>query len=536
MLPVQLISSAFLDALRPLHAAADAFGYAKLAATLTVILVAKSIVHAFYFSPLRSIPGSPLARITRKRAELIGVIGGRARSARDDFERYGDIYVYSPTAVSISNPSDARRVFASHSYRKADYYRILDMVGIENTLSTRSAELASMRRRQLGPYLTHGFLARMEPRIMQYGICAIKHKWDGLLSESSSGEIEVNYSSDFLFATFDTIGTLAFGREFGALNNDDSTAVEWIASTLTFLGMRSMLKLLPGFLFSILARPWERHHRQLIEYSAQSIINRRELLARLAEEKGALTSEDKPADMLQAFIDAEDPESKVTMDHKQIQSESLLMLIAGSESTANTLMWTVHLLTLYPEHYRRATEEARSRFGAGHLITFSEAKARLPFVEACIYESMRLAPVTGGQISRMVPEGGATIAGHFLPGGTQINVNMTGVNLSRQNWEEPYLFNPLRFIDNEDAKRNVFTFSTGVRMCPGRNLAWMEMLTILANVLKDYDLRLPDDIAHLGPGVLSKRGYPKLMDAKQFILSTPTNPKVDCRLTVSKHA
>ncbi|KAI8323445.1 cytochrome P450 [Martensiomyces pterosporus] len=525
----------WIDVLGPLHTAARSFGYGKLAATLALVWLAKAAVYAFFFSPLRNIPGSPLARITRKRAELYGVFGLRAKSAGDDFAKYGDIYVYNPSAVSISSPAEARRVLASHSFRKADYYRILDMVDIENTLSTRSAELSSMRRRQLGPYLTHGFLARMELKIMQHGICAIKHKWDRQISESSSGEIEINYNKDFLFATFDVIGALAFGREFSALNNDDPTVVEWIASTMVYLGMRAMLKLLPNLLFSLVARPWERHHRQLVAYSAQSITSRRELLAHLAEKKGsALTSEEKPGDMLQAFIDAEDPESKVKMDYGQIQSECILMLTAGSESTATTLVMTVHLLTLYPEHYRRATEEVRSKFPPDHLVTHKEARAELPFIEACIYESLRLAPVTGGQMSRMVPESGATIGGHFLPGGTQINVNVTGVNLSSQSWDEPYLFNPMRFIDNEDAKRNVITFSSGVRMCLGRNLAWIEMLTFMANILKDYDLRLPGDIAHFGPNVLDKRGYPRLMDTRQFILSTPTNPMTDCRVVVCK--
>ncbi|KAJ1954329.1 hypothetical protein GGI12_005812, partial [Dipsacomyces acuminosporus] len=48
---------------------------------------------------------------------------------------------------------------------------------------------------------------------------------------------------------------------------------------------------------------------------------------------------------------------------------------------------------LYPECYRRAVEEVRSAFSRDHLITFSEAKAQLPYIEACIHESLRLAGV-----------------------------------------------------------------------------------------------------------------------------------------------
>ncbi|KAI8318668.1 cytochrome P450, partial [Martensiomyces pterosporus] len=66
-------------------------------------------------------------------------------------------------------------------------------------------------------------------------------------------------------------------------------------------------------------------------------------------------------------------------------------------------------------------------------------------------------------------------------------VAIPAANMNKDAWDEPHIFNPERFIDNEENKRNMLTFSSGVRVCPGRNLAWVEMLTTLANLLNTYD-------------------------------------------------
>ncbi|KAI8320220.1 cytochrome P450 [Martensiomyces pterosporus] len=528
MVVSQLLDTNWLAELEWLHSLVQGFGYARAAATFTGIYAAYKVTYALFFSPLRHLPGPFLARLTNKRAEIIALFGWMGEYAREESEKYGDTYVYQPKAVSISNPIDARTVYASHAFPKTHFYDLMDILDTETTLSTRSPDLASMRRRQLGPYFHHGYLQRMEPTIIKHGFLAIKDKWDALISESAGGKTEVVYSREFLLTTFDVTSALAFGRELGSLKNNDVTIADWVASTLSYLWVRPMFARWPKPLSSLILSPLEKKHDALIAFSGESIARRREFL---------LTAEEKPADLLQAMIDAEDPESKLRMEPTEVHAESVEMLLAGSETSSNTLTWTLHFLMLYPQHYRRAVEEVRSAFDKDSIIRYSEGRSKLPFVEACLYESMRLWPVSGGQIVRGVPEGGITLRdGSFVPGGYEVNVNMQGVNLHKEFWNEPHLFDPTRFLDNEDAKHNVITFSWGVRICPGRHLAWMEMITILANLLKDYDFALPADYTHRGPNVLDKRGYPKLMDAQTFLVSTPKNPERDCRIVVSKRS
>jgi hypothetical protein len=79
----------------------------------------------------------------------------------------------------------------------------------------------------------------------------------------------------------------------------------------------------------------------------------------------------------------------------------------------------------------------------------------------------------------------------------------------------------------------LFTFSYGPRNCIGRNLAWVEMLTIVANVLKDYDIALSPD-CEWRPENVDEKGNPKLLPAKCFIASFPSNPERDCRMMISR--
>ncbi|KAJ1987714.1 hypothetical protein EDC05_005675 [Coemansia umbellata] len=498
---------------------------------LILLIIIYRIVYAYYISPLRHIPGSFISRITAKRGEIHTILGNMSYLGGADSEKYGDIFVILPNAISIGNPMDIRNFLGNPNVAKAHYYKILRFTGIDNTVSMCDTEQALIRHRQIGPYFKPTYLAKLETTIMKCGIGSIKQKWNQVLSDSADGKVEINFCNDILFASFNIIGTLVYGHQIEELSVNDTATAQWIDTTITYLGFRSMLQLLPKFPFSFMLKPWESRYSKLSRYIHESIAWRRKHVGKLAE-KGL--EHGKPADLLQAFIDAEDPESKIRMCHEQIHGECMLMMLAGSDTTAHTLTWAVHMLMLYPQHYRRAVAEVRSQFSLAHVITYSDCREHLPFVEACILESLRLVPVTGGLLPRVSPKGGTVIQGHFIPEDTLVFINMAVANHHSEFWSRPHEYNPVRFLENNEARHNVLTFSYGKRTCPGRQLAWWEMLTILANILKDYDMRLPEDYTHLGPKVLDKHGYPKLMDAQQYIVVKPANPDRDCRLVISK--
>ncbi|KAL1917672.1 uncharacterized protein VTP21DRAFT_4065 [Calcarisporiella thermophila] len=515
----------WLGQLTQVHAVLHELGYIRLLATLFGVQVAWKLIYAFFLSPLRNIPGPFLARITDKYSIFKRVLTNGAKSVRSDYLAYGDIYVYKPNGVSISNPKDIRTVLSSREFRKTDIYKSLDILDNPSIFTNTDPAQASLRRRQIGQYFNHTYLGKMEPLILRYSILAIKAKWDGLIAKNGGEPIVVNHRNDTQFATFDTIGALAFGREFNALANDDPKIIRWIEATGLYLGFSKNFPLLTIPPFSFFLKHWKKMFDDFINFSKESVDLRRDML-----DKGV---SEKPVDILQAFIDAEDPEARIKMTHHEVQTESIAMQLAGSESTSFVTSWVIHLLTLYPQHLRRAIEEVRSQFPLDHLITFAECRTQLPFLEAFIYEVLRYSPITSGFMPRISSSKGITIQGHYVPPGVEIAINLHGVHIHKETWKDPHLFDPTRFLEDEEAKRNVFAFSYGHRNCIGRNLAWVEMMIIIANILKDYDISLPKDSVY-GPHNLDELGRPKLLPTRSALFTTPKRPDRDCRLVISK--
>ncbi|KAG9249488.1 cytochrome P450 [Emericellopsis atlantica] len=505
-------------------------GPAGIVGLWVMMVFAYHLVYQLCFSPLRRIPGPTLSRLTGAHSIIKRIVAQGAKSVQADYEAYGDIYVNKPNGVSISNPKDIKTILTSYEFRKTDIYQMLDIKGRASIFTTRDAAQASQRRRQIGPYLNHGYLGRMESLILEHSIVAIQNKWDALLEASQGGLVTINFRNDTQYATFDTIGALAFGRRFNALANDDPTIIKWIEATGFYLGMTKNLPFLNWYPFSKLLRRKKAMFDSFVSYSEDSVRQRREQL-----DDAAAAEDKKPVDLLQAFIDAEDPEAavKVPMTPHEVSTESIAMQLAGSESTSFVTSWVLHLLTLYPQFMRRCVEEVRSQFALDYLVGFDDCRKRLPFLEACIYETLRYSPITSGFIPRVNNTNGVTIQGHYVPAGTEVAINLHGAHVNRDVWRDPDSYDPTRFLDDEQAKRNVFAFSYGHRNCIGRNLAWMEMMVILANLLKNYDIQLPPDSV-CGPHNVDENGRPRIMPTRSTLFTTPKYPERDCRIVVRK--
>ncbi|KAJ2358520.1 hypothetical protein GGF43_000751 [Coemansia sp. RSA 2618] len=391
----------------------------------------------------------------------------------------------------------------------------------------------------LGPYFTTTYLCRMESHVLHHGARAIVKHWDALIAQSATGQICVNYERTYKMCIFNIISRLVYGQELPTLGsaNPEMTR-QWLSNATTYIFVRGiMLLTLPNPIRYFATRLWDHRFNPFLKHVSKLIATRKELLETLDEK------EKPPVDLLQALIDCEDPESKMHLTSGQIHSEAMVNLIGGIDTTAFTLTWTTHFLLLYPECYQRAVHEVRSQFPLSDIetvpdITYNMAKASLPFLEACVYETMRMLPIIQTMFPRMVSEEGITIKGHFLPGGTTVFCNIVGSQLNPKHWQDPHRFNPERFLDpatRRTAINSVFTFGYGGRICMGRNLAWMEMLTMLGNMLRHYDFKIPDEFTHIGPNVIDPdTGHPKLMEKTEFVACTPTYRERDCQILVTR--
>ena len=168
------------------------------------------------------------------------------------------------------------------------------------------------------------------------------------------------------------------------------------------------------------------------------------------------------------------------------------MLLAGEDTTANTLAWMIHLLHANPETLARARDEVLRVTGTTGPFTLEQMSA-LDYVEACAHETMRLKPVAPLQAVESVTE---TMLGDVrIPAGTRIFGTVRHDSLLARYFPDPETFLPERWLADghpgqaaSSAKRVSMPFGAGPRVCPGRHLALLEMKLALATLLSGFDI------------------------------------------------
>lgn len=121
-------------------------------------------------------------------------------------------------------------------------------------------------------------------------------------------------------------------------------------------------------------------------------------------------------DFLTRILEDRDP--GVVTD-RQIAAHASDFVIAGSDTTATTLATAIYYLLRDESTMARLTSEIRSAFRKYADITYSST-ASLPYLRAVILEALRLYPPVPMGLARLVPEGGDTVDGLFLPGGVSL--------------------------------------------------------------------------------------------------------------------
>lgn len=166
----------------------------------------------------------------------------------------------------------------------------------------------------------------------------------------------------------------------------------------------------------------------------------------------------------------------------ELRDHLITLLLAGHETTASTLAWTLHDLSRRPQllaRVRRAADEG------------DEA-----YLEATIKESMRLRPVISNVARRLAKP--VTVAGYDLPEGVVVFPSIQMVHLRPDICDEPAEFRPERFLGSNPPPASWIPFGGGLRRCLGAALATVEAVAVLKTVLRTVD------VAPSGPAEMSK--------------------------------
>ena len=297
-----------------------------------------------------------------------------------------------------------------------------------------------------------------------------------------AGDAPIALQADLMRYTVDVISGLAFGADVNTLEGEGDAIQQHVDKILAGLLRRSLAAFPYWRWFKLPAdRRLDRHLAAFFTEVEQFIAAARERMRAQPEPREA------PANLIEAMIAARDAPGHA-LDDRDVAANVGTMLIAGEDTTANTLAWMLHLLSGHRWALERASAEVRRVLGDERVPARFEQLEQLEFVEACVHETMRLkpvAPVLAQQAAR-----DTTLGGISLPAGTQCILLMRAPAMDAKHFRHPAAFDPDRWMRDEAAstKRIAMPFGAGPRMCPGRYLALLEIKMAIATLLGSFDL------------------------------------------------
>jgi cytochrome P450 len=219
------------------------------------------------------------------------------------------------------------------------------------------------------------------------------------------------------------------------------------------------------------------------------------LLYRVIRERRRSEHLDEREDILSLLLQTTTEDGERLTD-AELRDELLTLVLAGFETTANTLAWTWERLTRTPAAYDRLRDAVRSRDRAEEHI------------EATIIESMRSRPVIP-MVARSVTAPWR-LGEYVIPEGTSVAISILLLHHREDLYPEPFAFRPERFIDHKPGTYEWIPFGGGTRRCLGATLALAEMRIVLERITVRYDLEAaepePERAMHRSVTMIPRHG------------------------------
>jgi cytochrome P450 len=322
-----------------------------------------------------------------------------------------------------------------------------------------------------------GHIRRYFPALVQVAQ-RLSKRWQ----DTTDAGQDIELQHDLMRYTVDVIAGLALGTDINTLQGDQDVIQKHMDQILPMLFRRTLAPFPYWRWFKLPADRRLDVHLEAFRAAVQDFIAAaRERMERDPARRTA------PGNLIEAMIAARDQPGQA-LDDEDVAANVATMLLAGEDTTANTIAWMLYLLSRHRWALERVTAEVRRALGNESVPTRLEQLDALPFLEACAHETMRLKPV-----APILPQQAArdtVVGGVQIPQGTLCIFMMRTGATDPRHFPQPETFDPDRWLrdDAASAKRISMPFGAGPRMCPGRYLALLEIKMAAATLLGGFDL------------------------------------------------
>jgi cytochrome P450 len=375
--------------------------------------------------------------------------------------QYGDLVAFpvpGPPALLLTDPDDVRQVLqTSARYWTKDtiQYRALGRITGPGLLASSEPNWIE-HRRAAAPAFHHQRLDAVGERIAQATDAALK-KWP-------SGPQTVDVAAFTLQVALDVVGRALLSADLSSRTDQLLKATSSAAQLIVRLG-RALIPTLPS---------WPTPLNLRLAASRRELDR---LCLRLIETRRAARTAGN--DLLGMLIDS-------GLTDQEIRDELVTMIVAGHETVAASLAWTLMLLAEDQPAQDRLRAEVT---GLSEMVSLTTTAQQAPWTRAVVDEALRLYP-PAWVISRRSRQPDH-IGGHEVPVGTTAIISPWLLHRRTEFWPEPEQFRPERFLHASGPRADYLPFGMGPRLCIGRDFALGEMVIALSRMLAKFRFNVP---------------------------------------------
>ncbi|CCE05946.1 Cytochrome P450 [Bradyrhizobium sp. STM 3843] len=384
-------------------------------------------------------------------------------------------------AVLVHEPAAIKHVLVDNAanYRKDPIQRRILAVGLGDGLLSVEGERWEVQRRTLAPVFARRTVIGLTAAMLSAGRGLVE-RWRRFAPTDV-----VDVATEMTLLTLNVLALTIFSDGVASDLDEFRLAMNAYFATIGRIGALDLFGV-P----EIVPRPGRRRLKQTMSYFEgviDQIIAARQRRLGTCQELGACQQSGPATDLLTLLLRALDPSTGRPMSLTEVRSNILTFLSAGHETTANTLGWSLFLLSQAPDWAGRVREEADRELAGPH----EGLVERLVVTRAVVEEALRLYPPIAA-LSRSA-ERPDEIGSFAIRPRALIVVSPYVLHRHRTLWDRPDEFDPTRFMPEARARIARYAylpFGAGPRTCIGASFALQEATLVLAMLIRHFDLTL----------------------------------------------
>ncbi|KAK2593010.1 hypothetical protein QQS21_009300 [Conoideocrella luteorostrata] len=440
---------------------------------------------------ISQVPGPRLARWSRLWIARALATGRSHEIWTEVNEKFGSVARIGPNHLITHDPDIIRRILTVRSgYVRGPWF---DSVRIDphipNVVSERDVKKHGKIRAKLAPSFTGSCVATMEPAMDK-----LLGDWLDTLRKrfGEPDQVICDIGQKIQFLTADIITKICLGGEIGCVESDcdmhgiiktvktGSMACQYFSVFLELNTLFFQLARIPALRRMLYPGPCDSTGVGRLMGVVHEVVEKR------------VQEGNKTNDVIGSLLER-------GMSKEQIDSELIITLVAGSDTTSTAVQSTLLCIVTTPHVYNTLRAEIHEAVVKGHVsnpIQYSEAKL-LAYLQACVFEGLRKFPPLAQLRERVVPPEGDTLGPFRVPGGTFVGLNAWGAQFNKAVYgDDASLYNPDRWLTDDANKLQAMyqthslIFGYGSTKCLGTMMAMMEITKVIFELLRNFEISI----------------------------------------------